>query len=110
MRELGAGATPNGEGNDNYAGRTPLGCAAGSTYKQGEKTAWGTVRDPLGCMGELLDAGAEPDRPQSGDGMTPILLALKVKGYDRVLLLVDRGADLTQADGKGETPLSLLGP
>eukprot|EP01043_Picozoa_sp_COSAG02_P134713 COSAG02_NODE_72896_length_179_cov_92.337500_1_plen_48_part_10 len=42
--------------------------------------------------------------------MTPILLALKVKGYDRVLLLVDRGADLTQADGKGETPLSLLGP
>eukprot|EP01046_Picozoa_sp_COSAG06_P050017 COSAG06_NODE_7823_length_2363_cov_7.059301_1_plen_78_part_10 len=57
LRELGAGATPNGEGNDNYAGRTPLGCAAGSTYKQGEKTAWGTVRDPLGCMGELLDAG-----------------------------------------------------
>eukprot|EP01044_Picomonas_judraskeda_P026896 COSAG03_NODE_8346_length_811_cov_1.002809_1_plen_103_part_01 len=103
-----------------------MGCAAGSTKKQGEdvgaepppgmskmqemgwrkkQKARGGFSDPLGCMNTLLDAGAEPDRPQSGDGMTPILLALKVKGYDRVLLLVDRGADLTQADGKGETPL-----
>eukprot|EP01043_Picozoa_sp_COSAG02_P060046 COSAG02_NODE_7768_length_2855_cov_18.922714_2_plen_538_part_01 len=82
-----------------------MGCAARSRYKQGEHG-----RDPLGCMGVLLDAGAQPDRPQSKDGMTPILLALKVKDYDRVFLLAKRGADPTQADGKGETPLSLLGP
>eukprot|EP01043_Picozoa_sp_COSAG02_P075688 COSAG02_NODE_15728_length_1145_cov_12.231511_1_plen_90_part_10 len=67
---LREGATPNGEGMyAYYAGRTPLGIAAGSTVKQGENGS-----DPLGCMGALLDEGAEPDRPQSGDGMTPLCL------------------------------------
>eukprot|EP01043_Picozoa_sp_COSAG02_P106134 COSAG02_NODE_42130_length_387_cov_1.076389_1_plen_115_part_10 len=58
---LGQGATPNGEGIKEYAGSTPLGCAAGSRHWQGEKHPFGHVCDPLGCMGALLDAGAEPD-------------------------------------------------
>eukprot|EP01043_Picozoa_sp_COSAG02_P066053 COSAG02_NODE_10157_length_2007_cov_1.589099_1_plen_563_part_01 len=107
LRELGEGATPNGEGNGSYAGRTPLGCAAGSTEKQGEDM-FGTVRDPLGCMGALLDAGAEPNRPQSKDGMTPLCLGAKGGHLDRVRLLLKRGATPGLANQQtGETPLSL---
>jgi hypothetical protein len=108
LRWLGEGATPNGEGNEYYAGSTPLGCAAGSTEKQGEKTGYGVVRDFLGCMGALLDAGAQPDRPQSRDGMTPLCLVAKAGYADRVRLLLKRGATPSLANAQtGETPLSL---
>eukprot|EP01043_Picozoa_sp_COSAG02_P060394 COSAG02_NODE_7882_length_2804_cov_19.389279_1_plen_616_part_00 len=103
LHYLRQGATPNGEGNGKYAGRTPLGCAAGTTKKQGEDG-----KDPLGCLGALLDAGAEPDRPQSKDGMTPLCLVARDGHTDRVRLLLKRGATPGLANKKtGETPLSL---
>eukprot|EP01043_Picozoa_sp_COSAG02_P006526 COSAG02_NODE_187_length_30377_cov_3.636271_3_plen_416_part_00 len=108
LRELREGATPNGEGNGDYAGLTPLGCAAGSTKKQGEKHWRGHVDDPLGCLGALLDAGAQPDRPQSRGGMTPLCLGANDGHADRVRLLLERGATPSLANAQsGESPLSL---
>ncbi|TVR55175.1 MAG: hypothetical protein EA421_07155 [Gemmatimonadales bacterium] len=53
----------------------------------------------------LLDAGADIDQPNAGDGTTPMLLAALNGHYDLVLHLVDRGADPTLASAAGATPL-----
>ena len=102
LHNLREGATPNGEGTG-WAGETPLVCAAGSEKKQGEDGS-----DPLGCVEALLAAGADPNLPQSKDGVTPLCAAVARGHGDRVGLLLQRGADPGLANQRsGETPLSL---
>eukprot|EP01043_Picozoa_sp_COSAG02_P130639 COSAG02_NODE_68322_length_251_cov_0.486842_1_plen_42_part_01 len=40
------------------------------------------------------------ERAERGEGVGPSVEPGEGRGYERVLLLVDRGADRTQADGK----------
>jgi ankyrin repeat protein len=58
----------------------------------------------LDCVKTMLDAGADPDRPNP-DGMTPMIMALD-NGYPAVArLLLDRGASPLTWDWWGRTPL-----
>ena len=95
-------ATPNGESTgSNFwdplgmgylgqgeAGETPLVCAAGCRYKQGDRTNYGNDSDPLGCMEALLEARADPNLPNSNDGATPLHAAAFRGCEDRVALLL----------------------
>lgn len=53
----------------------------------------------------LLDAGADIDLPNAGDGTTPILLAALNGHFDLVMHLLDRGADPNLSSVAGATPL-----
>ena len=67
-------------------------------------------RDPEAAT-RSLDSGTDPNRSFSilGDpgheGFTPLLLAIESRNVRLVALLIDRGADVNQADRLGRTPL-----
>jgi ankyrin repeat protein len=59
----------------------------------------------LGAAVALLDGGAEIDQT-SGDGSTPLVLALLNGQFDLAMMLIERGADVNLAtDTDGITPL-----
>ncbi len=55
-------------------------------------------------MAALLDAGADPDRPNP-DGVNALMLALENSAYDTAELLLERGANPHLWDWWGRTPL-----
>ncbi len=57
-----------------------------------------------GCVEALLDAGADPDRPNP-DGVMPLILAIDNFAFDTARLLFERGANPHLWDWWGRTPL-----
>ena len=57
-----------------------------------------------GCVEALLDAGADPDRPNP-DGVTPLIVAIDNFAYDTAKLLFERGANPHLWDWWGRTAL-----
>ena len=53
----------------------------------------------------LLDAGADVDRPSTGDGTTPLLMAALNGQFDLALTLLERGASPNRGNAAGVTPL-----
>src|SRR5499425_1160617 len=56
------------------------------------------------CVKELLDAGADPNRPNP-DGVTPLMVAIDNFAFDTAKLLFERGANPHLWDWWGRTPL-----
>ena len=56
------------------------------------------------CVEALLDAGADPNRPNP-DGVTPLIVAIDNFAYDTAKLLLERGANPHIWDWWGRTPL-----
>src|SRR5499427_3230509 len=56
------------------------------------------------CVKELLDAGADPNRPNP-DGVTPLMVAIDNFAYDTAKLLFERGANPHVWDWWGRTAL-----
>ncbi|MDE2473500.1 MAG: ankyrin repeat domain-containing protein [Alphaproteobacteria bacterium] len=57
-----------------------------------------------GCVQALLDAGADPNRPNP-DGVTPLIVAIDNFAFDTAKLLFERGANPNLWDWWGRTPL-----
>jgi ankyrin repeat protein len=57
-----------------------------------------------GCVDALLDAGADPNRPNP-DGVTPLIVAIDNFAFDTAKLLFERGASPHVWDWWGRTPL-----
>lgn len=57
-----------------------------------------------GCVEALLDAGADPNRPNP-DGVTPLIVAIDNFAYDTAKLLFERGANPHVWDWWGRTAL-----
>src|ERR1700712_2966432 len=57
-----------------------------------------------GCVEALLDAGANPNKPNP-DGVTPLIVAIDNFAYDTAKLLFERGADPNLWDWWGRTAL-----
>jgi len=58
----------------------------------------------LECATELLDAGADINKPDP-DNVSPLILSLVNMRYDIAMELINRGADINQWDFFGRTPL-----
>lgn len=58
----------------------------------------------LECVKELLDAGADINKPDP-DNVTPLIVAFLNLRFDIAKYLVERGADVNQWDYWGRTPL-----
>ena len=56
------------------------------------------------CVEALLDAGADPNRPNP-DGVTPLIVAMDNFAFDTARLLFERGANPHVWDWWGRTPL-----
>jgi ankyrin repeat protein len=56
------------------------------------------------CVEALLDAGADPNRPNP-DGVTPLILAMDNFAFDTARLLFERGANPHVWDWWGRTPV-----
>ena len=56
------------------------------------------------CVEALLDAGADPNRPNP-DGVTPLIVAMDNFAFDTTRLLFERGANPHVWDWWGRTPL-----
>jgi uncharacterized protein len=56
------------------------------------------------CVQALLDAGADPNRPNP-DGVTPLIVAIDNFAFDTAKLLFERGANPNLWDWWGRTPL-----
>src|SRR5438874_7936409 len=56
------------------------------------------------CVAALLDAGADPNRPNP-DGVTPLIVAMDNFAFDTARLLFERGANPHLWDWWGRTPL-----
>jgi ankyrin repeat protein len=56
------------------------------------------------CVAALLDAGADPNRPNP-DGVTPLIVAMDNFAFDTAKLLFERGANPHVWDWWGRTPL-----
>jgi ankyrin repeat protein len=57
-----------------------------------------------GCVEALLEAGADPNRPNP-DGVTPLIVAMDNFAFDTARLLFERGANPHVWDWWGRTPL-----
>lgn len=58
----------------------------------------------LACAVQLVEAGADVDRPNP-DGITPLINALDNKNFDIAMYLIDAGANVHAWDMYGRTPL-----
>jgi ankyrin repeat protein len=58
----------------------------------------------MDCVEALLDAGADPDRPNP-EGVTPLIVAIDNFAFDTARLLFERGANPHLWDWWGRTPL-----
>ena len=89
-------------------GRTPLHLAAeyeswdDAELDQYWAARWGEPTGPVAVMEFLLERGANPSA-QSHNHFTPLHVAADSEDLDRVLLLLDRGADIHKSNQYGET-------
>jgi len=67
---------------------------------------WAARGGHVEVMTLLLDAGADPNRPDSRRGWTPLMHALHTAHSDAARLLLARGADGTRGAG-GNSPLEM---
>lgn len=122
---LAAGADPN-ESYPADADPTPLHKAAGAASEEAAATLLSFGADPNAAAPAggytalhraaeraerplvqiLLEVGAQIDRADD-DGDTPLFWAVVRRRSDNALLLLDRGADASVANARGETALSL---
>ena len=67
---------------------------------------WATRAGRVEVMTLLLDAGADPNRPDGLRGWTPLMHAQHVRHHDAARLLLARGADSTRG-AAGTSPLEM---
>ena len=67
---------------------------------------WAARAGRVEVMTLLLDAGADPNRPDGLQGWTPLMHAQHVRQEGAARLLVDRGADTTRGAGR-TSPLEM---
>ena len=89
VRCLRDGADPNAADGD---GQTALYCAA--------------MRNQVGCLEVLGEAGADLDKAEDGDGWTPLIIAAVHGQTAAVGWLLARGADWRLTDRVGVTALN----
>jgi len=71
---------------------------------------WAVKRSRTVMVQLLLDHGAKPNAPDSGDinGITPLFHAIQDDNIDAVRMLIAHGADVNFLDKRGDPPLSFV--